>query len=121
MPNDANEIRESLKRCLPWLHRMIGVCSYADENGNRVCLPAIEGAGRTAWQAEFMVENDGDASELRAMLAQCVPWMRIVVDEGYNTGCESENDAVEALAQACEFTALCWWPLGRSDARQGGG
>ena len=114
MPNDnnANEIRESITRCLPWLHRMIGVCSYADEDtGNRVCLPAIEGASQTAWQDEFMVENDSDESELRAMLAQCVPWMQIVVDNGYNMGCDSPDDAVEALAQARELTTLCWWPL----------
>ena len=99
MPNNAEVIRESLKRCMPWLGRMVAVCSYENEDGSPVALPEIDGAVEALRRAEVVVD-DGNKTELLAMLKQCVPWMKRVVDGGYHEGCGMPNDAVDALAQA---------------------
>lgn len=93
------EVRESLKRCVPWLGRLIVNCSYQTEDGGFVGLPAIDGVGRTLKRADQAID-DGDTTELLAALNECVPWMQVVVEGGHNMGCAAPNDAVTALAQA---------------------
>ena len=103
MPNNNdNEIRECLKRCSRWMGRMVTVCSYSDADGNPVMLDGFECLACTLRAGERAIESGND-TELLAALGEYIPWMRQLVEQGYNKGCAAPNDAPMALSQAMKI------------------